>query len=47
METKITELLIRIAHLSEKLKSVSTELDKIYKCIGEFAKVEIFADVED
>ena len=46
MEHKITELLIRIAHLSEKMKSVSDELDKIYKSIGDTLKIEIFAEFE-
>lgn len=30
MEEKFIDLLISIAHISEKLKSLSVELDKIY-----------------
>ena len=33
MDYKNTELLIRIAHLSELLKNLSLELDKLYDCI--------------
>lgn len=47
MDKQVTELLIRIAHLSENLRSVSEELDKIYKCVGDTLKIEIFATVDD
>lgn len=40
MADKIIQLLIRIAHLSEKLKSVTDELDKIYDVVGDQAFIE-------
>ena len=38
METKITELLIRIAHASEKMKILSAELDKTYETLSKFVE---------
>lgn len=35
MEHKMTEILIRIAHLSEKMKDFSAELDKLYDALGD------------
>lgn len=35
MKDKIIELLVTLAHTSEKLKSLSEELDKIYVILGD------------
>lgn len=35
MDYKNTEVLIRIAHISEILKSLSAELDKLYETLTE------------
>lgn len=47
MDKQFAELLIRIAHLSEKLRSVSEELDKIYKCVGETLKIDIISTADE
>lgn len=38
MEYNMTEILIRIAHISELLKGLSVELDKMYDAISKKAK---------
>lgn len=35
MDYTTTEILIRIAHISELLRSLSTELDKMYNALTE------------
>lgn len=40
MEYTNTEIIIRIAHISELLKSLSTELDKMYKALTEKTTIE-------
>ena len=41
MKDKIIEILIRVAHLSEKLKGVTEELDKIYDVLGDSAFLDM------
>ena len=43
MKNKIVSILIHLAHLSEKLKIVSTEIDNIYELIG---NKEFLAEIE-
>lgn len=33
MDYKMTEILIRLAHISELLKTLSTEIDRMYNAI--------------
>jgi hypothetical protein len=35
MREKIIEILVRLAHISENLKMLSTELDKMYDVLGD------------
>lgn len=35
MQEKVIKLLISIAHISEKMKSLSEELDEVYAIIGD------------
>jgi hypothetical protein len=42
MEAKFRLLLIRFAHLSEKLKLLSEEIDELYELIGDEDFVRLF-----
>lgn len=35
MKDKVIEILVRIAHLSEKAKMLGEELDKMYETLGD------------
>ena len=41
MEDKLIKLLVAIAHISEKMKSLSEELDKVYSIISDKEILEI------
>lgn len=40
MEDKMFEILICMLHISEKMKSLSTELDKMYEILGDSKFIE-------
>lgn len=41
MEDKIIEILVRMAHISENLKNLADELDKMYEIIGDSAFIDM------
>ena len=47
MEQTFTEILIRICHISEILKNLSTELDKLYEGLTSPEIVDIFEEIEE
>lgn len=46
MKDKIIEILVRLAHLSEKTKAFADELDKIYELLGEQAFLDLIKTQE-
>lgn len=40
MEDKMIEILICMLHISEKMKCLSTELDKMYEILGDSKFIE-------
>lgn len=47
MEQTFTKILIRICHISEMLKNLSTELDKLYEGLTSPEIVDIFKEREE
>ena len=40
MEDKMIEILVRMLHISEKMKCLSNELDKMYEILGDSKFIE-------
>lgn len=47
MENLFTEFLIRIAHISEILKILSTELDKTYNLLSKNEIIQLFSEFDE
>lgn len=47
MEHLFTEFLIRIAHISEILKILSTELDKTYNLLSKNEIIQLFSEFDE
>ena len=41
MKDKIIEILVRMAHISENLKNLAEELDKMYDVLGDSAFLDM------
>lgn len=46
MKDKILKILVRLAHLSEKLKSLTEEVDTLYEILGDQAFIDMIKSEE-
>jgi hypothetical protein len=46
MKDKILKILVRLAHLSEKLNALSEEVDRLYEVLGDQAFIDMIKSEE-
>lgn len=46
MKDKILKILIRLAHLSEKLNALAEEIDELYEVLGDQAFIDMIKSEE-
>lgn len=46
VEDKLIKILLRLAHLSEKFKTLADELDTIYDLLGDQSLIEFIREIE-